>query len=73
MPAGRRIQRRIFPGRLEALDAWVPPWRAQPELEAVSSAPDPAGMALAHRYQDTAVALEALLKTYESDRHVTGR
>ncbi|MER6995458.1 hypothetical protein [Streptomyces sp. NPDC000410] len=22
---------RIFPGRLAALDAWVPPWRAQPE------------------------------------------
>ncbi|MFF3564745.1 hypothetical protein ACFYXS_32375 [Streptomyces sp. NPDC002574] len=24
---------RTFPGRLEALDAWVPPWRARPEPE----------------------------------------
>ncbi|MFD9500021.1 hypothetical protein [Streptomyces sp. NPDC060035] len=29
---------RIFPGRLTALDAWVPPWRAQPEPEAVHPA-----------------------------------
>ncbi|MFJ5213797.1 DUF5682 family protein [Streptomyces sp. NPDC088354] len=29
---------RTFPGRLEALDAWVPPWRAQPEPEAVHGA-----------------------------------
>ncbi|EFL21271.1 conserved hypothetical protein [Streptomyces himastatinicus ATCC 53653] len=29
---------RIFPGRLPALDAWVPPWQAQPEPEAVPSA-----------------------------------
>ncbi|MEU3653502.1 hypothetical protein AB0E67_11845 [Streptomyces sp. NPDC032161] len=26
---------RIFPGRLAALDEWVPPWRAHPEPEAV--------------------------------------
>ncbi|MFD7618550.1 hypothetical protein [Streptomyces sp. NPDC059802] len=25
---------RTFPGRLAALDAWVPPWRSQPETEA---------------------------------------
>ncbi|MFI9586928.1 hypothetical protein ACIHCQ_35045 [Streptomyces sp. NPDC052236] len=29
---------RIFPGRLAALDEWVPPWRAQPEPEAVHPA-----------------------------------
>jgi len=29
---------RIFPGRLSALDEWVPPWRAQPEPEAVHAA-----------------------------------
>jgi hypothetical protein len=51
---------RIFPGRLLALDPWIPPWRAQPE--AVSSAPGPADTALVGRYRDTAVALEALLR-----------
>ncbi|MFG3309248.1 hypothetical protein [Streptomyces wuyuanensis] len=29
---------RIFPARLEALDAWVPPWRVQPDQGAVPSA-----------------------------------
>ncbi|MBT2400566.1 DUF5682 family protein [Streptomyces sp. ISL-100] len=29
---------RIFPGRLAALDEWVPPWRAQPEPQAVRQA-----------------------------------
>lgn len=29
---------RIFPGRLAVLDEWVPPWRAQPEREAVQPA-----------------------------------
>ncbi|MFF8912922.1 hypothetical protein ACF08M_06250 [Streptomyces sp. NPDC015032] len=29
---------RIFPGRLPALDEWVPPWRAQPEPEAAHPA-----------------------------------
>ncbi|WP_338933220.1 hypothetical protein WEB32_34590 [Streptomyces netropsis] len=32
----------IFPGRLAALDEWVPPWRAQPEPDAERSA-GPAG------------------------------
>ncbi|MGW2112351.1 hypothetical protein [Streptomyces sp. NPDC001948] len=32
---------RTFPGRLAALDAWIPPWLAQPE--AVRPAADPAG------------------------------
>ncbi|GAA3379402.1 hypothetical protein GCM10020367_62780 [Streptomyces sannanensis] len=29
---------RIFPGRLAALDEWVPPWRAKPEPEAMPPA-----------------------------------
>ncbi|MFJ4844576.1 DUF5682 family protein [Streptomyces sp. NPDC088733] len=29
---------RTFPGRLEALDAWVPPWRAQPGPEPLARA-----------------------------------
>ncbi|MGQ7747353.1 hypothetical protein ACUN29_02405 [Streptomyces sp. WC2508] len=28
---------RTFPGRLAALDAWVPPWRSRPDLEATLS------------------------------------
>ncbi|MFI0821041.1 hypothetical protein ACH4TX_36190 [Streptomyces sp. NPDC021098] len=34
---------RIFPGRLAALDAWVPPWRAQPEPGTAHPAPRAAG------------------------------
>ncbi|MDX3325677.1 DUF5682 family protein [Streptomyces sp. ME02-6979-3A] len=30
---------RVFPGRLPALDAWTPPWRAAPEAPAVPAAP----------------------------------
>ncbi|MFE7299463.1 hypothetical protein [Streptomyces sp. NPDC057579] len=30
---------RIFPGRLAALDEWVPPWRAQPEPHTTRPAP----------------------------------
>ncbi|MEU6872051.1 hypothetical protein [Streptomyces sp. NPDC046751] len=86
---------RTFPGRLAALDTWVPPWQAQPEAvrparpveaghgcallaahpatcDAVASLlgcegtwetadSGPAGVALAGRHPDTAVALEALL------------
>lgn len=29
---------RIFPGRLAALDAWVPPWRAEPQTDAARTA-----------------------------------
>ena len=50
---------RIFPGRLSALDKWVPPWRVQVEPEAVPTIPST--NALVDRYQDTARALEALL------------
>ncbi|MET9661371.1 hypothetical protein [Streptomyces sp. NPDC006510] len=89
---------RTFPGRLAALDSWVPPWRAQPEPAAVhpvrhgegrsgftllaahpatcdavagllgcdgtwetADSGGPAGVALAGRHPETAVALEALL------------
>ncbi|WP_326734641.1 hypothetical protein [Streptomyces sp. NBC_01022] len=85
---------RTFPGRLAALDEWIPPWRVQPEAPAagrreaargctlLAAHPgtcdavaallgcegtweDPgsgrAGVALAGRHPDTAVALEALL------------
>lgn len=34
---------RIFPGRLPALDAWVPPWREQRPTAVALSAPGPAG------------------------------
>ncbi|MFH9419238.1 hypothetical protein [Streptomyces sp. NPDC017529] len=34
---------RIFPGRLSALDAWVPPWRDRPEPEAQYAAPRTGG------------------------------
>jgi hypothetical protein len=53
---------RIFPGRLSVLDEWIPPWRADPVPEAVPAAPGPAGTTLAARHQDTAVALEVLLR-----------
>ena len=54
---------RIFPGRLAALDAWVPPWRAQPEPEAVAAAPGQPdwGIALLAAYPATCDALEVLL------------
>ncbi|GAA4936070.1 hypothetical protein ACFPM3_06215 [Streptomyces coeruleoprunus] len=55
---------RIFPGRLAALDEWVPPWRAQPEPEAARPAlyPDggPAGTFLA-AHPVTCDALASLL------------
>ncbi|MEU1803319.1 hypothetical protein [Streptomyces sp. NPDC019937] len=34
---------RIFPGRLGALDAWVPPWQAPPEPETARPAPGAEG------------------------------
>jgi hypothetical protein len=55
---------RIFPGRLAALDEWVPPWRAQPEQETRperQTRPAPSGAALAERHPHTALVLEALL------------
>ena len=55
---------RIFPGRLAALDEWVPPWRAQPE-QATARAPRTAdagrGAALLAAYPATCDALASLL------------
>jgi hypothetical protein len=55
---------RIFPGRLAALDEWVPPWRAQPE-QATARAPRTAGAGqgatLLAAYPATCDALAGLL------------
>jgi hypothetical protein len=55
---------RIFPGRLAALDDWVPPWRAQPE-QATARAPRTAGVGqgatLLAAYPATCDALAGLL------------
>jgi hypothetical protein len=54
---------RIFPGRLEVLDAWIPPWRAEPEPVTVPAAPDAVrGLALLAAYPATGEALEVLLR-----------
>ncbi|MEU7075012.1 hypothetical protein AB0B30_33085 [Streptomyces narbonensis] len=56
---------RIFPARLAALDAWVPPWRQQPvALAAARTRPDPAapgGVALLPAHPETCDALAELL------------
>ncbi|MGW5093870.1 DUF5682 family protein [Streptomyces nodosus] len=55
---------RIFPGRLAALDAWVPPWRARPVPEAgrpVRRGGGPRGLALLHAHPDTCDAVAGLL------------
>jgi hypothetical protein len=62
---------RTFPGRLAALDAWIPPWRAAPEPPAMATAPgaEPGagpgagepGAALLAAYPATCDALAALL------------
>ncbi len=67
---------RIFPGLLDALDAWVPPWRAQPEPEAGPAAADPdagQGLALLAAYPATGDALEALLRHTNSTGPVSRR
>jgi hypothetical protein len=55
---------RIFPGRLNALDEWVPPWRAQPAPEqapAAGGAGTGRGVALLAAHPATCDALAALL------------
>ncbi|GGW07083.1 hypothetical protein GCM10010230_50640 [Streptomyces narbonensis] len=56
---------RIFPARLAALDAWVPPWRQQPvALAAARTRPDstaPGGVALLPAHPETCDALAELL------------
>jgi hypothetical protein len=62
---------RIFPGRLAALDAWIPPWRAQPEPAAVPAGPDAGrGIALLAAHPATCDAVASLLGcngTWEAD------
>ncbi|MGW3246134.1 hypothetical protein [Streptomyces sp. NPDC001070] len=55
---------RIFPGRLAALDAWVPPWRAEAELVPMASArrtQAPRGVTLLAAHPATCDALARLL------------
>lgn len=55
---------RIFPGRLAALDDWVPPWRARPEPEAapaVQRAGTGHGIALLAAHPATCDAAASLL------------
>ncbi|SOE33202.1 DUF5682 family protein [Streptomyces sp. OK228] len=55
---------RIFPGRLAALDAWVPPWRAQSVLETPPSArgaDEGPGVALLAAHPATCDAVASLL------------
>ncbi|MCQ6552014.1 DUF5682 family protein [Streptomyces sp. C10-9-1] len=52
---------RIFPGRLEALDAWTPPWRAEQEPRAERPARGAAGAALLAEHPAACDALAALL------------
>jgi hypothetical protein len=53
---------RIFPGRLAALDEWVPPWQAIPARDTPGPVSAPRGVALVPRYPDTARALHELLE-----------
>ncbi|GBP99373.1 hypothetical protein SSP531S_07680 [Streptomyces spongiicola] len=55
---------RIFPGRLAALDAWVPPWHGAPDPRAVQPAPPGSGergVALLTAHPATCDAVAALL------------
>jgi hypothetical protein len=54
---------RIFPGRLPALDAWVPPWRDQPAPTPPRAArATPQGVALLTAHPATCDAVAALLR-----------
>jgi hypothetical protein len=52
---------RIFPGRLAALDAWVPPWRAGPAPAPKAVRPARRGVALLAAHPATCDALAGLL------------
>ncbi|MFG3379348.1 hypothetical protein [Streptomyces sp. NPDC047999] len=52
---------RIFPGRLAALDAWTPPWRAEQAPRAERSARGAAGAALLAEHPTACDALAGLL------------
>ncbi|MFE5792982.1 hypothetical protein ACFQ8C_10465 [Streptomyces sp. NPDC056503] len=52
---------RIFPARLAALDAWVPPWHAQPAAREPRPSAAPRGAALLPRHPETCDAVADLL------------
>ncbi|MFF1510181.1 hypothetical protein [Streptomyces sp. NPDC058326] len=52
---------RVFPARLAALDAWIPPWRVPPEDELLPRAAAPRGAALLPAHPETCDALAGLL------------
>jgi hypothetical protein len=52
---------RIFPGRLEALDSWVPPWRTEPAPTARARGARAGGAALLPAHPETCDALTGLL------------
>jgi hypothetical protein len=52
---------RIFPGRLSALDEWVPPWRAPAEIQALPTARGTGGIALLAAHPATCDAVASLL------------
>jgi hypothetical protein len=52
---------RIFPGRLSALDEWVPPWQAQAEIQALPTARGTGGIALLAAHPATCDAVASLL------------
>ncbi|WP_410598576.1 DUF5682 family protein [Amycolatopsis sp. lyj-90] len=52
---------RLFPGRLAALDEWVPPWKNQPEPVAVARNAGGSGLALLAAHPATCDAVAGLL------------
>lgn len=64
---------RVFPARLAALDAWVPPWRAQPETHALPSSGAERGAALLARYPETCDAVADLVGAGEAWAPADGR
>ncbi|WP_410657157.1 DUF5682 family protein [Amycolatopsis sp. lyj-112] len=52
---------RVFPGRLAALDEWVPPWEAQPEPVRAPRKAGGSGVALLAAYPATCDAVAGLL------------
>ncbi|WP_037305391.1 DUF5682 family protein [Amycolatopsis orientalis] len=52
---------RLFPGRLAALDEWVPPWKTQPELPAAPRKAGGSGLALLAAHPAACDAVASLL------------
>ncbi|MET9724331.1 DUF5682 family protein [Streptomyces zaomyceticus] len=52
---------RIFPARLAALDAWIPPWREVPSEHTAPAASGPRGVALPALHPETCDAVAELL------------